>query len=286
MRQPSRLTTARPQIPFDDFDTNAVGTLNLLEAARRHCPDSPFIHMSTNKVYGDAPNRIRPEGAAHALGIRRSGTSRTASPSPSRSTSPRIRCSAPPSWRPTCWCRSTAATSTCRPAVCAAGASPARTMPASSCTAFSATWSSATWKVRSTRSTDTRASRCATTSTPKTSPRSCTSSTQSPRRAEVYNLGGGKENSCSILEAIELAERVSGRRQRLHLRRAEPRRRSHLLLQRPAQDEGALSRLGHHEGPAADRVGDRAGMAAAIAESTAHEPGAGLRPALRESADA
>jgi CDP-paratose 2-epimerase len=46
-------------IPFDDFDTNAVGTLNLLEAARQHCPEAPFIHMSTNKVYGDAPNRIR-----------------------------------------------------------------------------------------------------------------------------------------------------------------------------------------------------------------------------------
>ena len=45
-------------IPFDDFDTNAVGTLNLLEAARRSCPESPFVHMSTNKVYGDAPNRI------------------------------------------------------------------------------------------------------------------------------------------------------------------------------------------------------------------------------------
>lgn len=45
-------------IPFDDFDTNAVGTLNLLEACRQHCPESPFIHMSTNKVYGDAPNRI------------------------------------------------------------------------------------------------------------------------------------------------------------------------------------------------------------------------------------
>lgn len=45
-------------IPFDDFDTNAVGTLNLLEAARQHCPESPFVHMSTNKVYGDAPNRI------------------------------------------------------------------------------------------------------------------------------------------------------------------------------------------------------------------------------------
>jgi len=44
--------------PFDDFEVNAVGTLNLLEAARRHCPESPFIFMSTNKVYGDAPNEL------------------------------------------------------------------------------------------------------------------------------------------------------------------------------------------------------------------------------------
>jgi CDP-paratose 2-epimerase len=46
-------------IPFDDFDTNAVGTLNLLEATRRSMPESPFIHMSTNKVYGDLPNSVR-----------------------------------------------------------------------------------------------------------------------------------------------------------------------------------------------------------------------------------
>jgi CDP-paratose 2-epimerase len=45
-------------IPFADFDTNAVGTLNLLEAARQACPESPFVHMSTNKVYGDLPNTI------------------------------------------------------------------------------------------------------------------------------------------------------------------------------------------------------------------------------------
>jgi CDP-paratose 2-epimerase len=45
-------------IPFDDFDTNATGTLNFLEAARQACPEAPFVHMSTNKVYGDAPNRI------------------------------------------------------------------------------------------------------------------------------------------------------------------------------------------------------------------------------------
>jgi len=45
--------------PFDDFDVNATGTLNLLEATRRSCPTSPFAHMSTNKVYGDKPNTIR-----------------------------------------------------------------------------------------------------------------------------------------------------------------------------------------------------------------------------------
>ena len=41
-----------------DFDVNAVGTINLLEATRQHSPESVFIFMSTNKVYGDAPNEI------------------------------------------------------------------------------------------------------------------------------------------------------------------------------------------------------------------------------------
>jgi CDP-paratose 2-epimerase len=45
-------------IPFIDFEVNAVGTLNLLEANRQFSPQSPFVHMSTNKVYGDAPNEI------------------------------------------------------------------------------------------------------------------------------------------------------------------------------------------------------------------------------------
>ncbi|RNC80352.1 MAG: NAD-dependent epimerase/dehydratase family protein [Phycisphaera sp.] len=45
-------------MPFEDFDVNAVGTLNLLEATRRVCPEAVFIHVSTNKVYGDAPNHL------------------------------------------------------------------------------------------------------------------------------------------------------------------------------------------------------------------------------------
>lgn len=55
--QPSHDKAA--SIPFDDFDVNAVGTLNLLEGSRQFCPESPFVHMSTNKVYGDAPNDIK-----------------------------------------------------------------------------------------------------------------------------------------------------------------------------------------------------------------------------------
>jgi CDP-paratose 2-epimerase len=45
-------------IPLLDFEVNAMGTLNLLEATRRHCRDAVFVFMSSNKVYGDAPNEI------------------------------------------------------------------------------------------------------------------------------------------------------------------------------------------------------------------------------------
>ena len=65
-RKPSLIihTAAQPShdraaaIPFLDFEGTALGTLHLLEAARQFCPESPFIHMSTNKVYGDRPNTL------------------------------------------------------------------------------------------------------------------------------------------------------------------------------------------------------------------------------------
>jgi CDP-paratose 2-epimerase len=46
-------------IPYEDFQTNALGTINLLEIARQWCPETPFIFVSTNKVYGDRPNQIK-----------------------------------------------------------------------------------------------------------------------------------------------------------------------------------------------------------------------------------
>lgn len=55
--QPSHDLAAK--MPYEDFDTNATGTLNMLEATRRHAPEAVFIQVSTNKIYGDAPNFIK-----------------------------------------------------------------------------------------------------------------------------------------------------------------------------------------------------------------------------------
>jgi CDP-paratose 2-epimerase len=54
--QPSHDWAARE--PITDFDINAVGTINVLEATRIHCPDASFLFTSTNKVYGDRPNLL------------------------------------------------------------------------------------------------------------------------------------------------------------------------------------------------------------------------------------
>lgn len=54
--QPSHDWAARE--PFTDFDINAVGTLNMLESMRTHCPRASFVFTSTNKVYGDSPNAL------------------------------------------------------------------------------------------------------------------------------------------------------------------------------------------------------------------------------------
>jgi CDP-paratose 2-epimerase len=115
--QPSHDLAAKR--PFDDFDTNAGGTLNVLEAMRQSCPESPLVHFSTNKVYGDAPNLIQLQEleTRWAYDDQRTQTGlRKRSPSISRNT----RCSGLPKSLPTSWCRNTAAISVCRPVVCGA----------------------------------------------------------------------------------------------------------------------------------------------------------------------
>ncbi len=54
--QPSHDRAA--DFPLLDFEVNALGTMNVLEMVRRHCPDAAVVHLSTNKVYGDAPNEL------------------------------------------------------------------------------------------------------------------------------------------------------------------------------------------------------------------------------------
>ena len=69
--QPSHDKAA--DIALLDFEVNTLGTVNLLEATRQHCRDAAFIFMSTNKVYGDAPNERPIARDRDALRLFRSG---------------------------------------------------------------------------------------------------------------------------------------------------------------------------------------------------------------------
>jgi CDP-paratose 2-epimerase len=107
--QPSHDWAARE--PFTDFAVNATGTLHLLEATRRHCPDATFVFCSTNKVYGDRPNALPleeldtrlelPQDHAWYRGVDLTMPIDTCTHS----------CSASRRSRRTCSCRSTGATS-------------------------------------------------------------------------------------------------------------------------------------------------------------------------------
>ena len=61
--------TVRLTFLYDDFDINATGTINVLEAARRFSSEAPFVFLSTNKVYGDRPEHDRAGGVGGALGF-------------------------------------------------------------------------------------------------------------------------------------------------------------------------------------------------------------------------
>ena len=233
-------------IPFDDFDTNAVGTLNLLEAARQACPESPFVHMCTNKVYGDRPNthprcseldtRWDYADPAYADGIPETLPHRPVQALPLR------RVARSP---PTSWSRSTAATSACPPAACAAAASPGPNH--SGRRAARLPQLPREVQPRGPRVPGLRLQGQAGPRQhplPATSPASSTRSSKRPRSGEVYNLGGGKANSCSILEAFRIAEELTGKPQVYTYVDENRDRRPHLLLQRPAQDEAPTTRPG------------------------------------------
>ena len=108
--------------PQTDFTINANGTLNLLEATRRHAPSATFIYCSTNKIYGDHPNRLPLIDARLGSSSPRTTATRGGSTPRCRSMRRRTRCSGSPRRRPTCSSRNTAATSGCRRCACEAAA--------------------------------------------------------------------------------------------------------------------------------------------------------------------
>ncbi len=199
-------------IPFEDFDTNAVGTLNLLEAARRSCPESPFVHMSTNKVYGDRPNQIAlkeldtrwdyadphfAEGIAEDLSIDQSlhslfGASKVAADVMVQEYGRYFG-------MPTCCLRGGCLTGPNHTGVELHGFLSYLVK----CNLEGREYSVFGYKGKQVRdnihSLDVA--------------RFIGSFLEAPRCGEVYNLGGGRANSCSILEAFALTEKHTGRRQ-------------------------------------------------------------------------
>ena len=200
-------------IPFDDFDTNAVGTLNLLEAARQACPEAPFIHMSTNKVYGDAPNRIvlaelptRWDYAdpAYAHGIAETFTIDQSKHSLFGASKVAADVMVQEYGRyfglPTCALRGGCLTGPNHSGVELHG--------------FLSYLVKCNLEGREYRVFGYKGKQVRDNIHSLDVARFMHAFSEAPRAGEVYNLGGGKDNSCSILEAFKLAEKFSGREQR------------------------------------------------------------------------
>jgi CDP-paratose 2-epimerase len=199
-------------IPFDDFDTNAGGTLNLVEAARRYCPESPFVLMSTNKVYGDAPNGIALTelesrwdyaDAAYAHGIPETftidqskhslfGTSKVAADVIVQEYGRYFG-------MPTCCLRGGCLTGPNHSGVELHG--------------FLSYLVKCNLEGREYKVFGYKGKQVRDNIHSEDVARFIAEFVNAPRTGEVYNLGGGKDNSCSVLEAFQLAESISGRKQ-------------------------------------------------------------------------
>jgi CDP-paratose 2-epimerase len=199
-------------IPFDDFDTNAVGTLNMLEAVRRHCPESPFAHMSTNKVYGDRPNSIAlkeldtrwdyddpayEHGIAEDFSIDQSkhslfGASKVAADIMVQEYGRYFN-------MPTCCLRGGCLTGPNHSGVELHGFLSYLVK----CNLESREYKVFGYKGKQVRD-NIHAEDVA---------RFIHAFIEKPRIGEVYNLGGGKDNSCSIFEAFDLAASLTGKKQ-------------------------------------------------------------------------
>ncbi|MFI5118383.1 MAG: NAD-dependent epimerase/dehydratase family protein [Terriglobales bacterium] len=206
--QPSHDRAA--EIPFLDFEVNALGTLHVLEAARRYCPESPFIHMSTNKVYGDQPNTIRlkeletrwdydddayDNGIAESCSIDQSkhslfGASKVAGDILVQEYGRYFN-------MPTCCLRGGCLTGPNHSGVELHG--------------FLSYLVKCNLQEREYKVYGYKGKQVRDNIHSEDVARFMLEFWKAPRVAEVYNLGGGKGNSCSILEAFQKAETVTGR---------------------------------------------------------------------------
>jgi CDP-paratose 2-epimerase len=208
--QPSHDLAAR--MPFDDFDTNAVGTLNMLEATRQACPESPFVLMSTNKVYGDRPNTLplnelptryeyaRPQdvkGISETMSIDGSmhslfGVSKVAADVLTQEYGRYFN-------MPTCALR------------CGCLTGPAHSgveLHGFLSYLIRCNIQQRTYKIQGYKGKQVRDNLDASDVA-----RFIAAFIHKPRSGEVYNLGGGADNTCSIIEAFDKIQRLSGKKQ-------------------------------------------------------------------------
>ena len=197
-------------IPFLDFEVNALGTLHLLEAARQFCPESPFIHMSTNKVYGDRPNSLKLieretrwdyADAAFTHGINEQfaidQTRHSMMGASKLAADVMVQEYGRYFGMPTCCLRGGCLTGPNHAGVELHGFLSYLVK----CNVDGRPYKVYGYKGKQVRD-NIHAEDVA---------RFMYEFWQAPRAAEVYNLGGGKGNSCSILEAFGMAEQVTGR---------------------------------------------------------------------------
>jgi CDP-paratose 2-epimerase len=208
--QPSHDWAARE--PHTDFSVNATGTLNLLEATRQHAPGASFVFISTNKVYGDLPNDlplVERETRLELPSDHRYFGGIDTSMSIDRSTHSLFGVSkAAADLLVQEYGRYFEMPTVCFRCGCITGPEHAgavlhgflaylmkATVTGTPYTVFGY----GAKQVRDNLHGDDLAD-------------ACLAFHRSPRRAAVYNLGGGRESNCSMLEAIAACERIAGRK--------------------------------------------------------------------------
>ncbi|MGH2988391.1 MAG: NAD-dependent epimerase/dehydratase family protein [Solirubrobacterales bacterium] len=196
--------------PQTDFAVNANGTLNLLEVTRRHAPDASFVFISTNKVYGDTPNRLPLDELDTRLELpaehRYHGGIDTSMSIDSSMHSLFGASKAAADLLVQEYGRYFGMPTVCLRGGCLTGPNHAGTMLHGflsylmKCTATGEPYTVFGYGAKQVRDNIHSADLV----------EACLAFHRAPRAGAVYNIGGGRESNCSMLEAIALCERIAG----------------------------------------------------------------------------